>query len=129
MRRAILTLTLLLSAACDIMGPQSARVSGKRPMEVVPEEYAAWYAEAEECLGLRGDFSAVRWFVADDIRRKDSGKLVMGLWESPDDITILATAVTYQRTIRHEAVHHILQLGDRAHGPVMEKCEAVEWYH
>jgi hypothetical protein len=82
-------------------------------MEPVPEVYALWYAAAEECLGTRGDFDAVRWWVADSVLA--DGRRRLGVFEPPDDITISLPWVETEVAVRHEMVHHIMGAGVATH--------------
>ena len=112
MRRLALTLALLTAAGCDLgTGPDDVRYVNRRPMEP-PDIYAEWYAATAECRGVRGDFAAVRWFVADDIRiaaRHDAAVT------DGREITIQAYHVAHATVIRHEADHHITREGNGLH--------------
>lgn len=104
---------LLALAACDLVTGPDVRHVNRRPLSPVPPTYSAWYAEVEACLGRRGDFGAVHWFVADSMIV--DGALVDGLWESPDDITLHPTVRGAERIVKHEMVHHVLQAGLSIH--------------
>lgn len=97
---------LLVLAGCDlnILGPDTRYVN-RRPLAPVPPVYAAWYAITETCLGLRGDFASVRWFVADSVYY--DGRHVLGLTDYPDTITLPAVSLRDVITVRHESAHHI----------------------
>lgn len=111
MRSTVMLLSLAVLAGCDvghIFGPD-LRFINRRPLEPVPDWYAAEYAAMEECVGRRGDFAAVRWFVADVVvlggDRKGAGI------ELPHDITFDRDHWRNRYAVRHEAEHHIRQNG------------------
>ena len=114
-RRLFLTVATLL--ACDT-GPLT--VYGRTPLESVPLEYSEWYSEAEACLGVLGNFDAIRWYVADSIRNEEGGD-VFGYVDHPHDLTLrrdvveAVQPVTVEHFVKHELVHHILQRGNDLH--------------
>lgn len=113
MKRAILILTLAC-AACDLnlFGPEVEYVN-RRPLVPVPSVYAEWYAAVEECLGMRGDFGAVRWWIASDVRLNSTRKT--GVLDFPNDITMWAAVTDEPWAVGHEMSHHILKAGDWLH--------------
>ena len=110
MRAAILLLALA-GCSLDVFGPDVRYVN--REAISPPWTFAIWYADTERCLGSRGDYNAVRWFVADSIYR--DGVSAWAILAEPHDITVLATHVTGYTIIRHEAAHHITGIGMRLH--------------
>ncbi len=74
MKRALLAALLLTGCDLNIFGPDVCYVN-RRPLVPVPDVYATWYAETEVCLGMRGDFASVRWFVA-DVCINNQGQLI-----------------------------------------------------
>jgi hypothetical protein len=82
-------------------------------MVPVPTVYAEWYAKTEACLEVRGDFEAVRWFVADTVMVDGAPKA--GVLRFPDDVTMFAEFTAYETPVRHEMAHHIMQAGDELH--------------
>ena len=93
--------------------------SGDQPMrnaviyvtEIRPQsEYARWYASAERCLGMRGAYAKVQWFVApapwSDGRHGND--LTYGAWRPPHKITLNLPEAMDSTLVIHEAVHDIL---------------------
>ncbi len=79
---------------------------------VPPEEYRTWWETVEACSSRSGDFELVRWFQADGIVIR--GKVVLGFWESPHDITVVKTVKEEAFVVRHEMLHDLLR-GDPDH--------------
>ena len=102
----------LIVAGCNITGPAAEYVN-RRPLEPVPDWYREAYRQTEECLGVRGNFGAVRWFVAE--RVVVGGTEKAGALRFPHDITMWERAAHHEWAVRHEASHHILQRGDDLH--------------
>lgn len=122
MRRLATVAALVLLAACDLTGPNWERVD-VQPMDV-PENYAGWYAEVEDCLGQRGDFAAVRWFTATELSIDGVSK--GGITRFPDEITMLVRRVTHPWSVKHEMIHHVTQVGDAVHDTDdMERCAVL----
>lgn len=107
-----LVLVLLTLGCTDLFGPE-VRFWNRRPMDPVPDVYADWYAEVEECLGWAGDFEAISFYVADRIERNGVEKT--GLVEFPHAITVRVDQVWGPRVLRHEFAHHITQAGTSLH--------------
>lgn len=125
MRRLIPILALVLIAGCDSLGitgqKKDLRVVNRVLIDPAPGIYPRWYAEAERCVERTGNFDAVRWHRADEIWL--DGKQIAGVLEFPDDITIAVPNVHRMATVKHEAIHHILQQGDELHGTeLMLRC-------
>lgn len=75
-----------------------------------PAEYARWYANMESCLGLDGQYAAVRWFVvpspwkgSDQVRG-----LTHGAYIGSHRIIVNAQEWSDSVLVEHEAIHHIL---------------------
>lgn len=71
-----------------------------------PAAWATWYAQAEECAGIRGRFDRVRWFTVEEIRNAADGTAsgFRGM-ACADDVYLTSTA---EDLVRHELLHHIL---------------------
>ena len=87
-------------------------VTHERPMQP-PAVYANWYAEAEDCLGTKGNLGRIKWFVASELLV--GGVPKAGVLRFPDRITMSDSQVTRGRSVKHEMVHHITQQGDGLH--------------
>lgn len=117
MRRFVFVLALV--GCTDLFGPE-VEYWEHRPMDPVPAEYATWYAEVEQCLGQVGNFDAVRWFVADSIRRE--GRPAGAVLEFPATITMTSDYTELRWAVKHEMIHHVTQQGDEIHG-VYAECQ------
>lgn len=122
MRYAWLAVLVLVGGCGNITGAEPRLETTNRVrMDPAPGLYPRWYAEAEACVERVGDFDAVRWYRADHVVL--DGKEVGGVLEFPHDVTIAVPNVHVRSTVKHEAIHHILQRGDDLHGSeIMIRC-------
>lgn len=101
------------------------------PPAVVFEAYA-W---AEDCTGLRGDASLVRWYRTAEIR-DHHGDRQAGAWVEPHDIHLMPTiwrALAQEpgsghfrigwRVVVHEAIHDLTQTGE--HPAAYAHCDPL----
>lgn len=96
--------------ACVTIAPEQP-VRAFRAIPLIPEAwYRLAYEEMEACLGKRGDFDAIEFYVVRDGRMKDYG----GLWSWRDRIYIAEGQEMNGPLMKHEFGHHIVQA---AHGP------------
>ena len=83
--------------------------------EIRPQsEYARWYASAERCLGMRGAYAKVQWFVAPapwSDHRHGSG-LTYAAWRPPHRIILNRPDAMDSTLVIHEAVHDILGVNE-----------------
>ena len=119
-------IALALVGCGDLFGPDYT-FWGHRPMEPVPEVYAAWYAEVEVCLGRVGDFGAITWFVADSLAWNQ--RSILGTTDlASHEITMRSDHVLTEHHVRHEMVHEIMQADNSIHderGDVPCEVEAI----
>lgn len=104
-------MAVLVLAGCDT---PTRVISNERPIDPLPPEYATWYAEVEECLGQPGAFASVSWLVASELSL--DGRPSAGATRFPHDIIVYEGALHSPAVVKHEAVHHITQMGDEMHG-------------
>ena len=71
--------------------------------------YEREYHNAEECLERLGDYDAVIWGLADIIIHNDSSNIA-GLFVMPNRIVLKRTYQHSPLVVRHESIHHILQM-------------------
>ena len=116
-RRALhagLLIATALPAACE-SGP--AAPEGAVTFEP-PGIYRLWYAQAEACRGLQGDYELLRFFVVTD--RGDHLALgvlgAVGRWSQPHRIYVLQGYELDEPTVKHEMLHDLLSyVGDYTH--------------
>lgn len=112
--RYLMMLVVLVVAGCGILDVSAARFVNQRPYDPGDRWYPDLYARVEACLGMTGDYSAIRWYTADAILV--DGRSVVGIIEPrPNDITIRSDNVSGFGTVRHEMAHHITGRGNEAH--------------
>ena len=110
----------LYITGCGILGPNVDTLN-LVPLEPIPSEYKGWYEAVQVCVGRRGDFDAIVWFVADELFL--GGVEKGGVWSSPDRIIMRADQVLIMGAVKHEMIHHIFQLVDELHGStLMDRC-------
>ena len=93
-----------------------------------PSLYPVLWQSVEDCSGLSGAFSRVRWFVVPESPFPCGELRCAGLWKSKHDVYLGATFVNDSLdryfTVRHEMLHDLLQ-GGYHHPPVFERCGLV----
>ncbi len=109
----------LLACACEVTG-----LPGGAHRFAAPAQYRAWWALTEACSGLRGDFSAVTWYV---VPNADSfsleGETVNGAWSSDGNRIVLGASVTTDGSlVRHEMLHALLQSGKHPRKQFLADC-------
>lgn len=118
---------LLAAAACySILDPEvTLPPDAVRTDPLV--DYATWYAEVEECVGLQGDFDAVRWFEVPYDRWWDPvwQQYAIGTWRPPHDIYIATPHLDSKSVVKHEMVHDILQGGSSEDARFYE-CSGIQ---
>lgn len=121
--RYVAVILALLLLGCDMPTaferlPRSFTVHGATEIHA-PASWAAEYAAAEDCVGIRGDFDGVRWFLADSIVWQ--GQRFIGMWTSRREIFLKRRALD-ARLVRHESLHDILRTGSHDH-PAFGICD------
>lgn len=111
--RLLLGVLLLVVGCTDFLAP----MPGDPELMAPPVEYAGWYARAEACSGLHGDFSRVRWYryAGDDL---PAGKGVHAgdvgaTWARQHKIALASARMLDSGAVIHEALHDVL--GVRGH--------------
>lgn len=91
------------------------------PFDALPE-YSGWYAEAEECRGLQGDFSVVTFYTVEDEEgvEDELGKKGLDGVHDKGRIFLLSGLERNKPLVVHEMLHHILSyhispLANRTH--------------
>jgi len=124
--RSALFLTLLAIAGCDpIIGPEYTLPPDAVPMEP-GESYALWYAQAEACAGVDGDFDAVRWFEVPGERWWDPlrQQYAIATWRRPHDIYITTANLDDEYVVKHEVIHDLLR-GGATYDPRFGDCSRI----
>jgi hypothetical protein len=79
--------------------------------EIRPQpEYARWYSSAERCLGMKGAYAKVQWFVTPGpwTDHQHGNGLTYGVWRPPHKIILNRPEAVDSTLVIHEAVHDIL---------------------
>ena len=84
-----------------------------------PEEYRAFYAEAEVCAETSGDFGRVGWFWTQTFPGQAN---TVGQWNERREITLMWQFRFDRRVVVHEIIHDLLG-GDADHlSPAWDAC-------
>lgn len=107
--RRLLWLVLVLACNLDPLEPGSA-------LFVPAPIYRRWYAEAEACSGLRGNYDAIHFQTAEAISK--GNRQFDGYWTPPHTITFRRDWVLDDRwgretelLAKHEFMHDLTQSG------------------
>jgi hypothetical protein len=85
-----------------------------------PRVYRVWWAEVEQCVGLKGDFDQIRWFTAEAMRV--DGENAFGVWSPPSTIYLERFYTTSAPAVKHEMLHDLTG-GAMPHShPVFATC-------
>jgi hypothetical protein len=80
-------------------------------VEIRPQpEYARWYSSAERCLGMKGAYAKVQWFVTPGpwTDHRHGNGLTYAVWRPPHKIILNRPEAMDSTLVIHEAVHDIL---------------------
>lgn len=102
---------VVLLAACSITDLVAPLPEDAEPYE--NSAFAQMWSEVEQCSGLRGDFSAVRFYVVPHFSSEQG--VVKGQWYRPHRIVLAVSWKNHPPTIKHEMMHDLLQ--DSEHPP------------
>ncbi len=91
-----------------------------------PRAYRFWWSLTETCAGVRGDFSAVRWYVLPDAAAFEvNGKAYQSFWwAATNQIVVVERDKLAGRLIRHEMLHALTGAG-HVHEYFIDKCGGV----
>lgn len=74
-----------------------------------PPEYQTYWAQAEHCTGLTGNFARLRFHVSDSLPCPGHLMGCYGFWVQPHDIYLLRRVTGRASVVRHEMTHDLLQ--------------------
>lgn len=113
------TLTLLVAGvACVPFYPPQGAIRIEPPAR-----FARLYAEMEACLGRRGDFAAVTWWMVPGYAFRREEWLYEALWSPGHHITLSAwNAYGNDALIRHEIAHDLGFPADSHADPLVVRC-------
>ena len=119
-----LLLLLFLFGCGDILGGQLRTLIEPGP------EYATWYAETEECTGIKGDFERVLWFTFPDRFPCEEFGTCSGFWDD-HRIFLQAENANNEGLVKHEIIHDLLagspanDANAKHDDPVWDRCDKV----
>ena len=87
------------------------------------------YAEAERCLGWKGDVNKVQWYIVPGLSFHDAeAREVIGYWVPPHKLYIADGVKNLRWLVRHESLHDLLQSGLHPSGVFGKLCAATWGY-
>jgi hypothetical protein len=114
-----------LLGACELA--TAPLPDGAVPFDV-PAVYAQWWSLTEQCSGLTGDFSKVKWYVvpgAADLPFNGESS-VGGIWYPQGDRIVLAGEQQWAGDlVRHEMLHALLQTAGHPRAAFVDHCEGT----
>ena len=121
---------MVMVAACGADSPTVGAGSAPPPDTLAlappPVDYDAWWRATEACAGVRGEISAVRWFVIDQDRFSVDGTWFNAFWFAAGNIIVLARPYVYDGpVVRHEMLHALLRRGDHPAAYFRGRCARV----
>jgi hypothetical protein len=120
----IVALAGLAVGCSDIFGP---RLPGEAMLlDPIPPEFDGWWALAERCSGVQGDFEAVRWYIVPDATTIPGSDGAAGQYHSGKHrIVVAESSVRNGYTVRHEMLHALLRGGGHPRALFLEQCGGV----
>lgn len=92
-----------------------------------PLAYERWYAQAEECFGVTGNFGEIQWFEVRGVKGWESPNghgRVSGEFYPPRTIYLAERRYFDQGLVIHEIGHYLI--GDFEHeSPLFDLCSAA----
>lgn len=91
-----------------------------------PAIYFIWYATAEGCTGVKGDYRAIRWFEVPAERWWDPvlREYAIATWRAPCDIYIAMPYRMDEAVVKHEMIHDLLHPGQED-DVRFERCSTI----
>ena len=117
-KRALLALVLLLACKPEL-SPLVPYAKRFEPTSLHRKQYA----RAEECLGIKGDFGRIRWYVADGLETAE-GLPAWGLWMVNHETYLDSTKLNDPGVILHESLHDVKSVIDH---PPVPCCTGTDW--
>ena len=93
-----------------------------------PAVYAQWWSLTEQCSGLTGDFSKIRWYVVPDVADLpfNGESSVGGIWYPQGNRIVLASEQQLAGDlVRHEMLHALLKTGGHPRTAFVNHCEGT----
>ena len=93
-----------------------------------PAVYAQWWSLTEQCSGLTGDFSQVRWYVVPGTTELPYAgeSSVGGIWYPQGNRIVLADGQQLAGDlVRHEMLHALLMTGGHPRSAFVDHCEGT----
>lgn len=115
-----------------LMVASAANAQQAKPVEDT-KQYEKWYHEVEECLGMKGDFYGVTFYVDSTGRHPvthvrfngyhEEGSIVLFYKKANDEMTVkheIIHDITKSRSNEHRRIYFINKCGDYSLGEVVD---------
>ncbi len=128
-RRAWTVVTMLAGLlSCEL--PTQPLPNGAVPYAPNPDEVATWWLQVEECSGLKGDLSRIRFYIVpNSLTFPWEGREVIGLWMERGSRIILASEYAFRdMNVRHEMLHALTRIEGHPREYFVERCGGIVDY-
>ena len=120
---------LLIALAACTMPTEPRFPDDATPLDPQPQ-FALWWRMTQACSGLRGDLSAVRWYVQPNVETlhipgDDDGRYAGYWWAIGNRILLTERAVTDGWLVRHEMLHALIGLAGHPRGEFVDRCGGI----
>lgn len=129
-RRSLLGMLMVAGLlSCEL--PTQPLPEGAIPYAPNPEQVGNWWRQVEECSGLRGDLTRIRFYIVPEATTFEwEGREVIGLWMERGSRIVLAAEYAFrERNVRHEMLHAITRINGHPREYFVEKCGAIVDYY
>jgi hypothetical protein len=127
MRRQSLVLIGIAGAAILACHVADATAPDGSAVFDAPAVYSRWWQDVEQCSGLTGDLSSVRWYMAPTGQSLTvKGQPVDAYWASAGNFIVLSTGTKYAGSlIRHEMLHALARSSRHTRTLFLQRCAGV----
>lgn len=128
-RRAWTAVTVLAGLlSCEL--PTQPLPTGAIPYAPNPDQVANWWRQVEECSGLKGDLSRIRFYIVPNSSTfLWEGREVIGLWMERGSRIVLASEYAFRDlNVRHEMLHALTRIQGHPPEYFVERCGGIVDY-
>jgi hypothetical protein len=114
--------------SCEL--PTQPLPTGAIPYAPNPDQVANWWLQVEECSGLKGDLSRIRFYIVPNSSTfLWEGREVIGLWMERGSRIVLASEYAFRdMNVRHEMLHALTRIQGHPPEYFVERCGGIVDY-
>jgi hypothetical protein len=130
MVRRMLVAALIGSVLTSCEVPTAPLPEGAVPYAPYPPQMSFWWQQVEECSGLRGDLSQVRFYIVPNASTFQwQGQEVIGLWIQRGNRIVLASEYAFRaNNVRHEMLHALTRIAGHPTEYFVDRCGGLVDY-